>query len=145
MGSYLANRQRRSNGTYSVPCKICFNVQNQEKNEYLGQQNVTYRENINENNPHLWQTSFFFFFLLSKNTLAKQFCINLFLVLIESAHWADLIQQSRCPCVVVSLFLCLSSPFHVLDFEVYFAPTFRSWMSKTFRDLESLGKSAGKK
>ena len=35
---------------------------------------------------------------------------------IKSAHWADSIQQSRCPCV------SLQSPFHVLDFEAYFAP-----------------------
>ena len=41
--------------------------------------------------------------------------------------------------------ICLSVPFHVLDFEAYFAPTSRSWMSKIFRDSESLGKSAGKK
>ena len=36
-------------------------------------------------------------------------------------------------------------PFHVLDFEAYFAPTSRSRMSKFFRDSESLGKSNGKK
>ena len=30
---------------------------------------------------------------------------------------------------------------HVLDFDAYFAPTSRSWMSKTFIDSESLGKS----
>ena len=44
----------------------------------------------------------------------------------------------------VCLFVCLS-PFRLLDFEAYFAPTSRSWMSKIFRDLESFGKSAGKK
>ena len=38
---------------------------------------------------------------------------------------------------------CLS-PFHVLDFEAYFAPTSRSGRSQVFRDSESLGKSAGK-
>ena len=42
------------------------------------------------------------------------------------------------------LFVCLS-PFHVLNFEAYFAPTSRSRMSKKFRDSESLGKRAGKK
>ena len=41
--------------------------------------------------------------------------------------------------------ICLFVPFHVLDFEAYFAPTSRSRMSKNFRDSESLGKSAGKK
>ena len=37
------------------------------------------------------------------------------------------------------------SPFHVIDFEAYFAPTSQSRMSTNFRDLESLGESAGKK
>ena len=37
------------------------------------------------------------------------------------------------------------SPFHVVYSEAYFAPTSRSWMSKVFRDLESLGKSVRKK
>ena len=45
---------------------------------------------------------------------------------------------------IVCLCVCLLSPFHVLDFEAYFAPTSRSRMSKVFRDSESLGKSAGK-
>ena len=40
---------------------------------------------------------------------------------------------------VCSLFVCVS-PFHVLDFEAYFAPTPRSRMSKIFRASESLGK-----
>ena len=35
--------------------------------------------------------------------------------------------------------------YYVLDFEAYCAPTSRSRMSKIFRDLESLGKIAGKK
>ena len=35
---------------------------------------------------------------------------------------------------------CLFVPFHVLDFEAYFAPTSRSRMSNIFRDSESLGK-----
>ena len=50
--------------------------------------------------------------------------------------------------LVVAMSVCLSvdlSPFHVLDFEAYFAPTSGSQMSKSFRDLESLGKKAGKK
>ena len=59
---------------------------------------------------------------------------------IESAHWANSIIESRCP-----LYICMSVPLHVLDFEAYFAPTSRSRMSKILRDLESLGKSAGKK
>ena len=46
---------------------------------------------------------------------------------------------------VVCMYVCMSVPFHVLDFEAYFAPTSRSRMSKIFRDSESLGKSAGKK
>ena len=45
----------------------------------------------------------------------------------------------------VCVFVCCLSPFHVLDFEAYFAPTSQSRMSKIFRDSESLGKSAGKK
>ena len=40
--------------------------------------------------------------------------------------------------------VCLS-PFHVVYFEAYFAPTSRRWMSKVFKDSESLGKSNGKK
>ena len=44
----------------------------------------------------------------------------------------------------VCFFVCLS-PFHVLDFEAYFAPTSRSWRSNNFRDSESLFASAGKK
>ena len=44
----------------------------------------------------------------------------------------------------VYVFICLS-PFHVLHFEAYFAPTSRSRMTNIFRDSESLGKSAGKK
>ena len=41
--------------------------------------------------------------------------------------------------------VCLCVPFHVVYFEAYFAPTSQNWMSKIFRDSESLGKSAGKK
>ena len=47
--------------------------------------------------------------------------------------------------VVTMSVCCYLSPFHVLDFEAYFAPTFRSRMSKIVRDSKSLGKSAGKK
>ena len=51
--------------------------------------------------------------------------------------------------LVVAMFVCqgvcLFVPFHVLDLEAYFAPTSRSWMSKLFRDSESLGKNKGKK
>ena len=47
-------------------------------------------------------------------------------IFIKLAHWADSIQQSRCPSVSVL------SPFHVLDFEAYFAPPSQSWMSKLF-------------
>ena len=46
--------------------------------------------------------------------------------------------------VCCSLFVCVS-PFHVLYFEAYFAPTSGSRIANIFRDLESLGKSAGKK
>ena len=38
---------------------------------------------------------------------------------------------------------CLS-PFHVLDFEAYFAPTSRSRMSKIFGDSEFLGEQCWK-
>ena len=44
----------------------------------------------------------------------------------------------------VCVSVCLS-PFHVLDFEAYFAFNSRSRMSNIFRDSEFLGKSAGKK
>ena len=55
------------------------------------------------------------------------------------------IRSSSCDvCLCVCVFVCLS-PFHVVDFEAYFAPTSQSRMSKIFRDSESLGKSAGKK
>ena len=50
--------------------------------------------------------------------------------------------------VAISVCLCVSlfdDPFHVVYFEAYFAPTSQSRMSKIFRDLESLGKSARKK
>ena len=50
--------------------------------------------------------------------------------------------------LVVAMSVCLmlfDVPFHVLDFEAYFAPTSRSQMSNLFRDSESLGKSNGKK
>ena len=47
--------------------------------------------------------------------------------------------------VRVSVYLCVClSPFHVLDFVAYFAPTSQSRISKNVRDLESFGKSAGK-
>ena len=47
--------------------------------------------------------------------------------------------------LVVAMSVCVFDvPFQVLYFEAYFAPTFRSAMSKIFRDSESLGKSAGK-
>ena len=52
---------------------------------------------------------------------------------------ADSFIELQCLCV------CVFVPFHVLDFEAYFAPTFRSRMSQIFRDSESLGKSNGKK
>ena len=66
-------------------------------------------------------------------------------IFMESAHWADSIIESRCP-LYVCMYVCMYVvPFHVVYFEAYFAPTFRNRMSKIFRDLESLGKSAGKK
>ena len=49
-------------------------------------------------------------------------------------------------CVSVCVSVCrFDVPFHVLDFEAYFAPTSRSRMSKNFGDSESLRKRAGKK
>ena len=71
-------------------------------------------------------------------------CISMSHIFIESAHWADSIIESRCP-LYVCMYVCMFVPFHVVYFEAYFAPTSRSWMSKNFRDSESLGKSAGKK
>ena len=48
--------------------------------------------------------------------------------------------------VAMSIYIFIYlSPFRVVYFEAHFAPTFRSRMSKIFRDSESLGKSAGKK
>ena len=43
------------------------------------------------------------------------------------------------------VFLVHPTVVSVLPFKRLFAPTCRSWMSKIFRDLESLGKSNGKK
>ena len=48
-----------------------------------------------------------------------------------------------CVCVCACLSVCLL-PFEV-PFKRLFAPTSQSRMSKIFRDLESLGKSNGKK
>ena len=48
-------------------------------------------------------------------------------------------------CLSVCLCVCVLSPFHVLDFEAYFAPISQSRMSTIFRALEFLGKSARKK
>ena len=53
--------------------------------------------------------------------------------------------SSRIVCLSVCLSVCLFVSFHVVDFEAYFTPTSRSRMSKSFRDSESLEKSAGKK
>ena len=72
--------------------------------------------------PNIWGRSFIGFFSLSKNR-----------------PLADSFIELRCPSV------CLFVPFHVLDFEAYFAPTSRSRLSQIFRDSESLGKSNGKK
>ena len=91
-----------------------------------------------------------------------------FLIFKASALWADAFYKSKCPFVCVSVcsliwtfFLenCLKSPrkkkvffftfFGLLRFLVFFkglfAPTSWSRMSNTFRDLESLEKSNGKK
>ena len=61
------------------------------------------------------------------------------------ALWADAFYKSICPYVCV--FVCLSVC--VFTFEVPFksllSPTSQSRMSKSFRDLDSLGKSNGKK
>ena len=61
------------------------------------------------------------------------------------ALWADAFYKSICP--YVCLVVCLSVwvfTFEVL-FKRLFVPTSQSWMSKMFRDPESLGKSNGKK
>ena len=49
--------------------------------------------------------------------------------------------------VTMSVVVCVRVfvPFHVLDFEAYFAPSSRSRMSNIFRYSEFLGKSDGKK
>ena len=52
IGSYFPHRQRKSNLTWSVSCKACFVVQNEEKNVYSCQQNVTYREILIEKEPN---------------------------------------------------------------------------------------------
>ena len=62
-----------------------------------------------------------------------------------SALWADAFYKSKCPSVCVSVCpsVCLFT-FEV-PFKRLFAPPSRSRMSNIFRDLESLGKSNGKK
>ena len=65
-----------------------------------------------------------------------------FLIFTNLALWAELVYSCSRD---VRLCMYILSPFHVLDFEAYFAPTSWSPMSKIFRDSESLGKSAGKK
>ena len=59
----------------------------------------------------------------------------------ESAFWADYFYKSKylsvCPSAHPSV--CLFT-FEV-PFKCLFTPTSRNWMSKRFRDLESLGKS----
>ena len=62
-------------------------------------------------------------------------------ILKESALWADAFYKSKCPSVCLSV--CVFT-FEV-PFKRLFVPTSRSWMSNIFRDLESLGKSNGKK
>ena len=59
----------------------------------------------------------------------------------ESSLWADAFYKSKClpVCLSVRLFT------FELPFKRLLAPTSRSWMSKVFKDLESLGKSNVKK
>ena len=62
-----------------------------------------------------------------------------------SALWGDAFYKSKCPsvCVFVRVFVCVFT-FEV-PFKRLFAPTSQSRMSDILRDLESLGKSNGKK
>ena len=79
----------------------------------------------------------------------KQRFYFIFYIFKALAFWADAFYKSICPsicpCVRVSVCLCV----RVFTFEVplkrLFAPTFQSRMSNIFKDLESLGKSNGKK
>ena len=67
----------------------------------------------------------------------------------ESALWVDAFYKSNCPSVCLSVCpsVCLSVRVFTFEvpFERLFAPISRSRMSNIFRDLESLGKSNGKK
>ena len=77
--------------------------------------------------------------------LGFQYFLCAHLVCKASALWADAFYMSICPnvCVCVCLSVCLFT-FEV-PFKHLFAPTSQSWMSKTFRYSESLGKINGKK
>ena len=67
------------------------------------------------------------------------FTTNLF-----SKHWPSGPMLSISQFVHMCVCLCICSLFEV-PFNGLFVPTSRSWMSNIFRDLESLGKSNGKK
>ena len=66
-----------------------------------------------------------------------------------SALWADAFYKSKCPSVCPSVCLSVCPSVRLFNFEVpfqrLFAPTSWSRMSNIFRDLESFGKSNGKK
>ena len=62
-----------------------------------------------------------------------------------SALWADAFYKSKCPSVCVFVRPCVCLFTFEVPFNGLFAPTSQSRMSDIFRDLESLGKSNGKK
>ena len=59
---------------------------------------------------------------------------------VRNGSVSQCVYKSKCPSVCVSVCSLFEVPFNHL-----FAPTSQSWMSKMFRDSESLGKSSGKK
>ena len=65
------------------------------------------------------------------------------------ALWADAFYKSKRPSVYPAVFLSVCPSVRLFTFEVpfkrLFAPTFRSQISNIFRNLESFGKSNGKK
>ena len=62
-----------------------------------------------------------------------------------SALWADAFYKSKCLSVCLSVCPCVCLFTFEVPFNGLFAPTSQSPMSNIFRDLESLGKSNGKK
>ena len=67
------------------------------------------------------------------------------LIFKASSLWADAFYKSKCPSVCLSVCLSVCVFTFEVPFKRLFAPTYQSRMSNIVRDLESLGKSDGKK